>query len=458
MKDVSVAQPARIALARTQLSGQNELLAEVLFHPIDKTATNAAAAPTDIVFYAALDELFDEMGTLLARCLSNRRLKQELEEKFFLLWLESNRDLQLVEVREKLSAVGEFSVAADVAALDKASIAAEIPVRKELRGALEESVDARSPDNPVHQERIKEATEVTSYLSPASSVAVKPHATRVEELAAARELSTAKSVLFGQRLSDLQLELRQQTSAVQEPYLKARVPLKQQEIAAAKIFEQSRAAAMSTTGSPINFSERVLEAQRLFDIDFVSAQSRAVALCRGLKVLLHIDVPLPPSTGAGALIDLTVWMREALEQMISRREQSSDVVLAYRLEPLLRKPPTSLPGALKMEFDIPEPVALKGMTVGIRQVRLFMVSAATVGPISAKLSYPPYFGADDHYSTFVGDVVSPDPMSRTGLASGRGQINRSPFGSWELQWMGDLPDPKVLQAGARIEIGCRIYA
>ena len=356
---------------------------ETVLQKIDYKLGDRLRAKLDalpVFAHRPIEELIDEIATLLPKCLVYRDNKLDLEVKAIDLWLELRQFFLEDAIRDKQIAAGEFDLAADLANADRQAFARAVQHSEASQNAYEAAQESRDPKSTQYTERVdatRQAVQLSSYSS----------AAKVGEAAA----RLAKS----QILYEMPPLTGSAESAAAAAGAEFRYAFQSQDVGFRKELKHVKketallkALAARQSGSGMNFTSRITEAQQLFDSDFISALARATSLRKGLLEVFFIDAPLPPIGNNSALINLIMWLRERMDQLA----QIADRQLRIEVEHSIRRSVSAeewakFVGTGQVEMDF-TPAVLDGLGfIRLRRAGLF-ITGTPKGTFRARLKVP----------------------------------------------------------------------
>jgi hypothetical protein len=404
--------------------------------------------------YAAVEPLLDEITTLLGRCLANRRYKYDLEEKAINLWLTHRRDTEANDYRRKIISSGEFKVNAETAKIERDFHLDSKHVIERAKDAHQRSINLRDLGDLVARERILKTSDVTGYLSPHSAAAVKPISERLEEIRLLYEVDPIVASHADAESRELLNATQCLTLEKRLPVLDARQDIEQTRVDTEQEILDYRESVSSTSGSALNFCQRIGEVQRLFDIDFANAISRAESVAKGLELIFKVKMPVPDLSSDSALTNLLVWAREVLEIVDAKNERAVNLRHSICINNLLSSEEwLRLMNCEKVDVDIGTMSAAFFTSERLRGLRFYLKGFSGQDPGTLLFTAPPLFPEEPvaERTGLIGDLHEDDMVGRYGSCWGRSFFNRQLAGRWTLQFNLE-PDKAAMELAK-----CQLY-
>ena len=251
---------------------------------------------------------------------------------------------------------------------------------------------------------------------------------KLESLGADSELHSTRAELARTKGSEAGAEMRQEYSAK-----KNQLRLKENDLEF-EALERRRLAA-TTAGSPLNYADRMVEVQEMFDVDFAAAKARGPLLAEGMNNLFNAGVRFPKLGNHGALSDLVTWTREIAEHQQNLLESAVSTGLAISIR-------QSLSPADWTEFSKGNAtVARVEAPEGFREAKWCLIRSARVEilgqferqVLGLSIDVPSTAYEPKDFRVSTSDVFPNDRFGITGNINARSLQNRSPFGDWKFQ-------------------------
>ncbi|ABZ01304.1 hypothetical protein QVM62_30585 [Pseudomonas putida] len=417
----------------------------------------------------AMEQLLEEAAVLVSRCAQARELKLDLEAKALDFWLEVE-SLEAQElVRRRQIAAGEFSLSGHTSRLEaelhdtsEQSFSEALKLKR-----IAESI--RGTGSRLGQERVQLSGSVASLSAYTNFAAVRKAAEELAENTLSCELisaqadtfSTNPSVVFHSKMKEV-ADSRVKYELVNEA---AKGDLFEIEVSARK----KRAAFAVQPGVGLNYRERMLENQALFERDFISAYSRAVAVREGFESILGISVPIPGP--AASLSDFIVWIRERTEDLASLSGREIVTSISFSLRTLCGAQGWQ-EGVATGSFIFNVPASQFGdlKCVRIRGARSFLKTNAVGSwclnynlPTSAEIiqldGKSKILSQDNSACLWFGSVTSRRPDHREASCGGRSVVGRSVIGQWTalVASQSDEGEPLSVIDDIKIELDIIAY-
>ena len=396
--------------------------------------------------------LLEEASALLNRCLIARDAKMELEVKALEFWLDQELYDRQEKVRRAQIDAGEYKIQEDIARIELEMQTSCLVHAERNVTHRQESERARQPDTEPHDKRVKLAAKV-AYLTAYRQFGELEEAARqlAETQLAAEHLSLLGDV-EGSVIARTQHEHQRRIAESRATFESAHAPLRLELFNEEANMRRKRASLAVQPNVGLNYRQRLIEIQAIFDQDFISAYERLLAVERGLASVYGIREPLSLVDQEPSLTHLLVWARRRIDDLACLLEREVVFTQTVSVRALADDEAwRAFEGSGMLTFDLPASMFAGVVLVRLRGLQAAVQSVHANKSWSIVLTVPPAAkalqagggSADIDQSSIpslrLGNVGVRLPGRAEARVDARLIANASPIGSWQLRLI-DVPN------------------